>query len=64
LKSNVNFFIKEIINEEMAGVQKLRKSELIEMVGYLMERNLRELSNESIIDIYEETFNTFVRSAR
>jgi len=48
----------------MAGVQKLRKSELIEMVGYLMERNLRELSNESIIDIYEETFNTFVRSAR
>ena len=64
MKSNVNFFIKEIINEEMAGVQKLRKSELIEMVGYLMERNLRELSNESIIDIYEETFNTFVRSAR
>jgi len=28
----------------------------------LLERNYRELSNETIVELYEERFHTYVRS--
>ena len=58
----IDHYVTELVAEEMKNVKKLRKAELIELVERLMEWNLRELSNETIVEMYEETFHTYVRS--
>ena len=58
----IDHYVTELVAEEMKNVKKLRKAELIDLVERLMEWNLRELSNETIVEMYEETFHTYVRS--
>lgn len=58
----IDHFIAELITEEMANVKKLRKADLIDLVEKLMEWNLRELDDATIVEMYEETFHTYVRS--
>ena len=58
----IDHYVTELVAEEMKNVKKLRKKELFELTERLIEWNLRELSNETIVDIYEETFHTYVRS--
>jgi hypothetical protein len=57
----IDHYVTELVAEEMKNVKKMRKAELIELAERLIEWNLRELSNESIVEIYEETFHTYVR---
>ena len=58
----IDHYVTELVAEEMKSIKKLRKKELFELTERLIEWNLRELSNETIVDIYEETFHTYVRS--
>lgn len=58
----IDHYVTELVAEEMKNIKKLRKKELFELTERLIEWNLRELSNETIVDIYEETFHTYVRS--
>jgi hypothetical protein len=59
----IDHFITELVAEEMTNVKKLRKADLIDLVEKLLEWNLRELDNATIVEMYEETFHTYVRSA-
>ena len=61
MSRKIDHFIMEIVKEEMANVKKLRKPDLIQLTESLIESNLREMSNETIVEIYEETFHTYVR---
>jgi len=63
MSRKIDHFIMELVSEEMTNIKKLRKPELFDLVKSLMECNLRELSNETIVEMYEETFHTYVRSA-
>ena len=58
----IDHFVMELVAEEMKNVKKLRKADLIDLVEKLMEWNLRELDNATIVEMYEETFHTYVRS--
>jgi hypothetical protein len=57
----IDHYVTELVAEEMKNVKKLRKAELIELSERLIEANLRELSNETIVEIYEDVFHTYVR---
>jgi ribosomal protein L19E len=54
----INRLIAEIVEADMAQVKKMKKSEIINLAELLMRDNLRELTDDSIIRIYEEQFNT------
>jgi len=54
----INRLITEIVEDDMVMVKKMKKSELIELTKTLMQDNLRELHDESIVEMYEEQFDT------
>jgi septin family protein len=64
MSRKIDHFIMEIVKEEMANVKKLRKPDLVQLTESLIESNLREMSNETIVEIYEEIFHTYVGSVK
>ena len=54
----INRLIAEIVEDDMVMVKKMKKTELIELTKALMRDNLRELHDESIVEMYEEQFDT------
>jgi hypothetical protein len=54
----INRLISEIVENDMVMVKKMKKSELLELTKVLMVDNMRELHDESIIEMYEEQFET------
>jgi uncharacterized protein YktB (UPF0637 family) len=54
----INRLIAEIVEDDMVMVKKMKKAELLELTKVLMKDNLRECHDESIIEMYEEQFNT------
>jgi len=64
MSRKIDHFIMELVAEEMTNVKKLRKSDLVQLTESLIESNLREMSNETIVEIYEETFHTYVGSVK
>jgi hypothetical protein len=42
----------------MIMVKKMKKAELLELTKVLMKDNLRECHDESIVEMYEEQFQT------
>jgi len=56
----INRLIGEIIEADMTQVKKMKKSELIELTKVLMKDNLLELTDDTIVSIYEEQFNTYL----
>ncbi len=63
MSRKIDHFIMEMVQDDMLTVKKMLKAELKGMVEELLERNYRELSNETIVEMYEEKFHTYVRSA-
>lgn len=57
----INHFIAELVAEDMLDIRKLKKADLKGLVRELLENNYREMANESIVEIYEEKFHTYVR---
>ena len=54
----INRLISEIVENDMVMVKKMKKSELLELTKVLMVDNMRELHDESIIEMYEQQFET------
>jgi hypothetical protein len=54
----INRLIAEIVEEDMVTVKKMKKAELLELTKTLMRDNLLELHDESIVELYEEQFQT------
>ena len=54
----INRLIAEIVEEDMVTVKKMKKAELLELTKTLMRDNLLELHDESIVEMYEEQFDT------
>ena len=60
MSRKIDHFIAELIAEDMADISKMKKTELKGLVRELLENNYRELTNETIIELYENNFNTVV----
>jgi hypothetical protein len=58
MSKQIDRLISELVDYNMLIVKKMKKSELIELTKVLMTDNLRELHDESIIEMYEEQFDT------
>jgi len=56
----IDHFIAELIAEDMADISKMKKRKLKGLVRELLENNYRELTNETIVELYENNFNTVV----
>ena len=61
MSRKINHFIAELIAEDVKDIKKLKKSELFSLTVQLLENNYRELHNDTIVELYEDTFHTFVR---
>ena len=60
MSRKIDHFIAELIADDMADISKMKKTELKGLVRELLENNYRELTNETIIEMYENNFNTVV----
>jgi hypothetical protein len=58
MSKQIDRLIAELVEEDMIIVKKMKKSELIELTKALIKDNMRELKDESIIEMYEEKFET------
>jgi hypothetical protein len=58
MSKQIDRLIAELVEDSMADISKLKKDELRSLVKGLIIDNLRELSNDTIIDLYEERYNT------
>jgi hypothetical protein len=54
----INRLIAELVDDSMVQMKKLKKAELIDLTKDLLTDNLRELTDDTIIKIYEERYNT------
>lgn len=61
MSRKIDHFISELISEDMLDIKKLKKVELQKLAEQLLQNNYRELTNETIVELYENTFHTFVR---
>ena len=58
MSRQIDRLISELVAEDMLIVKKMKKSELVELTKVLMVDNMRELHDESIVEMYEEKFET------
>jgi len=58
MSRQIDRLISELVAEDMLVVKKMKKSELVELTKVLMVDNMRELHDESIIEMYEQQFET------
>ena len=58
MSRQIDRLISELVAEDMLVVKKMKKTELIELTKVLMVDNMRELHDESIIEMYEQQFET------
>ena len=58
MSRQIDRLIKELVEEDMLIVKKMKKVELVELTKVLMVDNMRELHDESIVEMYEEKFET------
>jgi hypothetical protein len=61
MSKKINHFIAELMAEDVKDIKKLKKTELFNLAVQLLENNYRELHNDTIVELYEDTFHTFVR---
>jgi DNA-binding protein Fis len=61
MSRKINHFIAELVADDMVSIDKLKKTELKGLVRQLLENNYRELTNETIVELYENNFHTVVR---
>ena len=58
MSRQIDRLISELVAEDMLIVKKMKKVELVELTKVLMVDNMRELHDESIIEMYEQQFET------
>jgi hypothetical protein len=64
MSRQIDRLIGELVAEDMLIVKKMKKVELVELTKVLMVDNMRELTDDTIVTIYEEQFNTYLNGAR
>ena len=58
MSRQIDRLITELVAEDMLVVKKMKKSELLELTKILMVDNMRELRDDTIVEMYEEQFET------
>jgi len=58
MSRQIDRLITELVDKDMLIVKKMKKAELLELTKVLMKDNMRELHDETIVEIYEEQFET------
>ena len=58
MSKQIDRLISELVAEDMLIVKKMKKVELIELTKVLMVDNMRELHDDTIVEIYEQQFET------
>jgi septin family protein len=58
MSRQIDRLIVELVAEDMLVVKKMKKSELVEFTKVLMKDNMRELHDDTIVEMYEEQFET------
>jgi len=58
MSKQIDRLISELVAEDMLIVKKMKKVELVELTKVLMVDNMRELHDESIVEMYEQQFET------
>jgi uncharacterized protein YktB (UPF0637 family) len=56
----INSLVAEIVETDMKYVSKMKKSEILVITKRLLEDNIRELTDDTIIKMYEEQFDTHI----
>lgn len=54
----INRLITELAEADMQVIRKMKKAEIIALTESLLKENLRELTDDTIVSVYEEKFNT------
>jgi hypothetical protein len=54
----IDRLITELVTDGIVQMKKLKKAELIDLTKDLLTDNLRELTDDTIIKIYEERYKT------
>jgi len=54
----IDRLIAELVDKDMLDVKKMKKSELLELTKELMKDNMRELHDDTIVEIYKQQFET------
>ena len=61
MSRKIDHFITELVEANMIEIKKYKKAELFPLVHNLLQAHFRELHNDTIVEMYEETFHTYVR---
>jgi hypothetical protein len=61
MSRKIDHYIKELIAEDVKDIQKMKKADLFNLTVQLLENNYRELHNDTIVEMYENVFHTYVR---
>jgi septin family protein len=54
----IDRLIDELVIDGVVQMKKLKKAELVDLTKNLLADNLRELTDDTIIKIYEERYKT------
>jgi len=54
----IDRLIAEMVADNMIVIKKMKKDELLQLTKELLVDNFRELDNDTIVEIYEERYNT------
>jgi hypothetical protein len=54
----INRLVKELTENDMVTIKKMKKPDLLIMTATLLEENYRELHDDTIVELYELQFNT------
>jgi len=61
MSRKIDHFIAELIAADMIDIDKMKKADLKVLARQLLENNYRELHNDTIVELYENTYHTYVR---
>ena len=54
----IDRLIAELVEDNMKDIKKMRKADIIQLTKELLADNFRELTDDTIVKIYEETYAT------
>jgi len=61
MSRKIDHFIAELVANDMLDINKMTKKDLKALTKQLLEDNYRELHNDTIVELYENTYHTYVR---
>jgi hypothetical protein len=56
----IDRLVNELTENDMVTIRKMKKSELVKMTEALLKDNYRELHDETIVELYELQFDTYL----